>query len=204
MSDKVEIVVGPMSSGKTTEVSRRLERHKIAKKSIIVFKPTIDDRFGSDVVTDRKRRFTFKAHNLPQELSMEDIKSVLSMTEKFDVVGIDEVQFFNQNIVLLVQLLRENGKKVLLGGLDMDFKGQPFGYIGSLMAIACNVTKLHAVCTCCGEDAIFSQKLINGQPAPEGEVVEVGDVSSEEEEEKPSTTYEARCFNCFVPPHKVK
>lgn len=203
MSGRIEVIVGSMSSGKTTELGRRLNRHQIAKKTVVVFKPVIDDRYGSEVVKDRNGAFSFKAINIPQELNEKETEGILSLSEPYDVVGIDEVQFFNQHILNLVRTLREQGKTVLLCGLDMDFRGEPFGHVGSLMAISCDTLKLQAVCTSCGVDAVFTQKLINGNPASDGNIVEIGDVTSMVDSNA-SMTYEARCPKCFVPPYLVE
>lgn len=198
---KVEVIVGSMSSGKTSELGRRLERHLIAKRRIMVFKPEIDTRYGENVLTDRNRFYIFEAKNLPVDLTEEILEEVVELSDQYDVISFDEVQFFNERIVPLVQKLRKKGKIVLLCGLDMDFRGEPFGHIGPLMSIACDVTKLHAVCKGCGRDATVTQRLIAGEPAPEGETVRVGDVDSQEEE---SHTYEARCWDCYVHPSKVQ
>lgn len=199
---KVEIIVGSMSSGKTSELARRLERHVIAKRRVIVFKPQIDDRYGEDVMTDRNRFYTFPARNLPVSLKEENVQEVLDISQEYDVVSFDEVQFFDEGIVRLVQRLRKKGKIVLLCGLDMDYRGEPFGFVGQLMSVACHVSKLHAVCKKCGNDAVVTQRLIGESPAPEGELVQVGDVT-EAGEMKQAYTYEARCWTCYVHPSKV-
>lgn len=202
MTGRIETMVGSMSSGKTTELGRRLTRHRIAKKKVVVFKPTIDDRYGSEVVRDRNGAFQFPAINIPQELTESDISSVLTISQGYQVVGIDEVQFFNHNIVRLVRMLRNKGKTVLLCGLDMDYRGEPFGHIGSLMAISCDAVKFQAVCTVCGVDAVYTQKLLNGDPAGGGDVVEIGDVKGMVKSTD-SLSYEARCQRCFVPPYSI-
>lgn len=203
MTGRIETIVGSMSSGKTTELGRRLTRHQIAKKRVVVFKPAIDDRYGSEVVKDRNGAFQFPAVNIPQEITEEDVKGLLSFSEDYDVVGIDEVQFFNENIIRLARSLRDSGKTVLLCGLDMDYRGEPFGFIGSLMAISCDAVKFQAVCTICGVDAVFTQKLINGNPAGEGTVVQIGDVKGITKESD-SLSYEARCQKCYVPPYRIE
>ena len=158
----IEVVVGPMYSGKSEELIRRLKRAKIAKQNIIVFKPHIDEK-PSDIY----------------DLIDEDIQ----------VVGIDEVQFFDEDIVNIAVDLANKGVRVIAAGLDMDFKGEPFGPTPRLLAVAEFVDKIQAICSVCGQPATRSQRLIDGKPARyDDPIIQVGAVES----------YEARCRKCHV------
>lgn len=191
--------VGGMFAAKTASMLNEFERASLAKKSIICFKPNIDKRFGENIVKSRASAMTIKAEVLPVDGTEDDFAKVIEMTKNKDVIGFDESQFFGDWIVNLAIKLRESGKKVIFNGLDMTFEGKPFLSTALLMGIADKVVKLHAVCVCCGADATFSQKLINGKPVKDGNAVDVEDVSGKSE-----ITYEARCINCFVSPEKAK
>jgi thymidine kinase len=167
-----------MFSGKTDELIRRLVRAKIAKQKVQVFKPAIDVRYAVEKVTSHAGS-NFEA--IPVERAAD-------VREKLDadttVVGIDEAQFFDPEIVLVAQELASRGVRVLVAGLDMDFRGEPFGPMPTLMSMAENVDKLHAICMVCGDDASRTQRLVNGKPARyDDPVVIVG----------ASEMYEARC-----------
>jgi thymidine kinase len=167
-----------MFSGKTDELIRRLVRAKIAKQKVQVFKPAIDVRYAVEKVTSHAGS-NFEA--IPVERAAD-------VREKLDadttVVGIDEAQFFDPEIVLVAQELASRGVRVLVAGLDMDFRGEPFGPMPTLMSMAENVDKLHAICMVCGDDASRTQRLVNGRPARyDDPVVIVG----------ASEMYEARC-----------
>ena len=190
--------VGGMFAAKTASMLNEFERASLAKKSIICFKPDIDKRFGKDIVKSRASAMTIKAKVLPVDGTAEDIAKVIEMTKNKDVIGFDETQFFGVWLIDLITTLRELGKRVIFNGLDMTFEGKPFITTALLMGIADKVEKLHAVCVCCGNDASFSQKLINGVPVKSGNAVDVEDVSGKSE-----ITYEARCIDCFVPPLKM-
>jgi thymidine kinase len=172
------VVCGSMFSGKTDELIRRLVRAKIAKQKVQVFKPAIDVRYAVEKVTSHAGS-NFEA--IPVERAAD-------VREKLDadttVVGIDEAQFFDPEIVLVAQELASRGVRVLVAGLDMDFRGEPFGPMPTLMSMAENVDKLHAICMVCGDDASRTQRLVNGKPARyDDPVVIVG----------ASEMYEARC-----------
>ena len=195
---KLEVIAGPMFSGKTTELLRRIEREQIAKRSIKMYKPEIDTRHAVSAVTDRNRRLQFDAEPLPLNLDEEGVRALVARSIQFDVIGIDEVQFFAKWIVGFCQELRRIGQgkrvRVIVCGLDMTFRGEPFGHMGELMAVADSVQKFSAVCVGCSADAIYSQRLLGGLPAPHGDTVQIGDGES----------YEPRCSRCFVPPTRVE
>lgn len=174
----IEVVCGSMFSGKTDELIRRLVRATIAKQKVQVFKPAIDIRYAVEKVASHTGS-TFDA--IPVEKST-DIRSKLEADTT--VVGIDEAQFFDADVVLIAQELAARGVRVIVAGLDMDFRGEPFGSMPVLMAEAEDVTKLHAICMVCGGNASRTQRLVNGKPARYDEpIVIVG----------ASELYEARC-----------
>lgn len=181
----VEAVVGPMYSGKSEELIRRLKRAKIAKQEVIVFKPCIDNRFSKeDVVSHSGISIKAIAINHPEEI-------FAYVNEKTQVVGIDEIQFFDENIVPIALKLADKGIRVIAAGLDMDFKAEPFGPVPQLLARAEFVEKLQAVCMTCGAPATRTQRLIDGQPAKyDDPIILVGATES----------YEARCRKC----HQIK
>lgn len=174
----IEVITGSMFSGKTDELIRRLRRARIARQKVQVFKPVIDDRYSVEKVTSHAGN-EFEA--FPVAVSSE-------IWEKLDpetsVVAIDEAQFFDEGIVNIVQTLASRGIRVIVAGLDMDFRGEPFGVMPVMMAIAERVDKLQAICMVCGEPASRTQRLVNGKPAKYSDpVVIVG----------ASELYEARC-----------
>jgi thymidine kinase len=167
-----------MFSGKTDELIRRLVRATIAKQKVQVFKPAIDIRYAVEKVTSHTGS-NFEA--IPVEKAEEIRKKLEADTT---VVGIDEAQFFDLEIVQVAQELASHGVRVLVAGLDMDFKGEPFGPMPILMSLAESVEKLHAICMVCGDEASRTQRLVNGKPARyDDPVVIVG----------ASEMYEARC-----------
>jgi thymidine kinase len=167
-----------MFSGKTDELIRRLIRAKIAKQKVQVFKPAIDVRYAVEKVTSHAGA-DFDA--IPVEKASEIIGKLDADTT---VVGIDEAQFMDPDIVRVAQELAQTGKRVLVAGLDMDFRGEPFGPMPVLMSKAERVDKLHAICMVCGEEASRTQRLVNGRPARyDDPVVIVG----------AAEMYEARC-----------
>jgi thymidine kinase len=174
----IEVVCGSMFSGKTDELIRRLVRATIAKQKVQVFKPAIDVRYAVEKVTSHAGS-NFDA--TPVETSID----VLTRIEKdTTVVAIDEAQFFDPDIVQIVQQLASRGIRVVVAGLDTDFRGEPFGPMPILMSIAERVDKLHAICMVCGDEASRTQRLVNGNPARfDDPVVIVG----------ASEMYEARC-----------
>ena len=174
----IEVVCGSMFSGKTDELIRRLVRATIARQKVQVFKPAIDVRYAVEKVTSHAGA---NLDAIPVKNSAE-IKSKLDTDTT--VVGIDEAQFMDDGIVEVAQELAERGVRVLVAGLDMDFRGEPFGPMPVLMSMAESVDKLHAICMVCGDEASRTQRLVNGQPARyDDPVVIVG----------ASEMYEARC-----------
>lgn len=174
----VEVITGSMFSGKTDELIRRLRRATIARQKIQVFKPAIDIRFSTDKVTSHAGS-EYEATPVP---SSAEIRSRIE--KDTTVVGIDETQFFDAGITQVVQQLADEGIRVLVAGLDTDFRGEPFGPMPILMAQAEHVDKLHAICMVCGDSASRTQRLINDRPAKyDDPVVVVG----------ASELYEARC-----------
>lgn len=174
----VEVICGSMFCGKTEELIRRLRRARIAKQKVQVFKPVIDNRFDHKKVTSHSG---LDVDAQPVENS-DDILAQLDPSTT--VVGIDEVQFFDAGIVDVVEALAEQGIRVIVTGLDMDFRGEPFGCMPDLMARAEKVEKLQAICMVCGESASRTQRLVNGTPAHYDEPIVV--VGAQE-------MYEARC-----------
>jgi thymidine kinase len=174
----IEVITGSMFSGKTDELIRRLRRATIARQKVQVFKPAIDNRYNQEKVTSHAGS-DFAA--LPIQ-SAGDILGILD--QDTTVVAIDEAQFLEQEIMQVVQDLANRGLRVLVAGLDTDFRGEPFGPMPTLMAQAEIVDKLHAICMVCGEPAARTQRLVNGHPARyDDPVVIVG----------ASELYEARC-----------
>jgi thymidine kinase len=174
----IEVVCGSMFSGKTDELIRRLIRATIAKQKVQVFKPAIDVRYAVEKVTSHAGS-NFDA--MPVEKAA-DIRTKLD--KDTTVVGIDEAQFFDAEIVQIADELASRGIRVLVAGLDTDFRGEPFGSMPLLMSRAEHVDKLHAICMVCGEEASRTQRLVNGKPARfDDPVVIVG----------ASELYEARC-----------
>jgi thymidine kinase len=174
----IEVVCGSMFSGKTDELIRRLVRATIARQNVQVFKPAIDVRYAIEKVTSHTGS-NFDA--TPVEKSIDILTRIAKDTT---VVAIDEAQFFDSDIVQIVQQLASRGIRVLVAGLDTDFRGEPFGPMPILMSIAEHVDKLHAICMVCGDEASRTQRLVNGNPARyDDPVVIVG----------ASEMYEARC-----------
>ncbi|MBE6065517.1 thymidine kinase [Clostridium cochlearium] len=183
----IEVITGPMYSGKSEELIRRVRRVKIAKQRVQVFKPEIDNRYSNeDVVSHRGD----KEGAVPVKSSKDILKLIREDTQ---VVAIDEAQFFDKGIVEVVNKMANEGKRVICAGLDQDFRGEPFGYMPDIIAVAEFVHKVQAVCMVCGNPATKTQRLINGQPARyDDPIVLVGAKES----------YEARCRKCHIVPKK--
>lgn len=174
----IEVVCGSMFSGKTDELIRRLVRATIAKQKVQVFKPAIDVRYAVEKVTSHAGS-NYDA--IPVEKAA-DIREKLEADTT--VVGIDEAQFFDAEVVQVTEELADRGIRVIVAGLDMDFRGEPFGPMPTFMSRAERVDKLHAICMTCGDEASRTQRLVNGKPARyDDPVVIVG----------ASEMYEARC-----------
>lgn len=179
----IEVVIGPMYSGKSEELIRRIKRAKIAKQNIVVFKPKVDDRYSKEDVVSHSGD---SVNAIPINSAKEIYNFIDSKTQ---VVGIDEVQFFDEQIVEIAMDLADNGIRVIAAGLDMDFKGEPFGPTPKLLAVSEFVDKIQAICSVCGQPATRSQRLINKEPARyDDPIIQVGAVES----------YEARCRKCHV------
>ncbi|MFW6267164.1 MAG: thymidine kinase [Halanaerobium sp.] len=181
----LEVITGPMYCGKSEELIRRLRRVKIAKQKVKVFKPVLDNRYSKkDVVSHSGDSIEAVPVDHPEEI-LERID------DNVDVVGIDEAQFFHEDLVEICENLADKGIRVILAGLDRDFRSEPFGPMPELMARAEYVDKLHAICIQCGEPASRTQRLIDGEPAAADDpVILVG----------AAEVYEARCRSC----HEIK
>ena len=178
---RIEVITGPMFSGKSEELIRRLKRARIARQRVACYKPDIDLRYHRTSIASHSSQ----THEACTVANVERLKQELfPLLDSVEVVGIDEAQFFDEGIVLLVVELMHLGKRVILAGLDTTFTAEPFGPIPALMAIADEVTKLSAVCMICGAPAIHTQRLGASQ-----ELVVVGAAG----------VYEARCRACFKP-----
>ncbi|HYK73658.1 MAG TPA: thymidine kinase [Pseudoneobacillus sp.] len=155
----VEVICGSMFSGKSEELIRRVRRTQFAKQKIVVFKPQLDNRYADEAVVSHNGTSTMA---IPISQSKEIFNHI---DASIDVIAIDEVQFFDDEITKVVQQLADSGHRVIVAGLDQDFRGEPFGPIANLLSIAELVTKLQAVCAVCGSPASRTQRLINGRPA---------------------------------------
>ncbi|AXI01123.1 thymidine kinase [Sporosarcina sp. PTS2304] len=155
----MEVICGSMFSGKSEELIRRIRRAEFAKQKIAVFKPAIDDRYSEEAVVSHDGT-SMIANPIRKACEIPNLVS-----DDFDVVAIDEAQFFDEEILEVAISLADRGFRVIVAGLDQDFRGEPFGPMPQLMAVAELVTKLQAVCTVCGSPSSRTQRLINGQPA---------------------------------------
>lgn len=182
---RIELICGSMFSGKTEELIRRIRRATIAKQKVQVYKPAIDKRYHAEQVTSHAGAHT-DAHPVPKSAGI-----LAHVDADTDVVAVDEIQFFDWEIVEVVQELANRGYRVLCAGLDMDFRGEPFGPMPIILSSAEVVDKLRAICVVCGDEASRTQRLIDGEPAAwDDPVVMVG----------AAEVYEARCRQC----HAVK
>ena len=150
---RIEVICGSMFSGKTEELIRRLRRARIARQKVEIYKPALDTRYSeADVVSHDATTIA--------STPVEAAASILLLAAEADVVGIDEAQFFDQGLVEVCTTLANQGKRVIIAGLDMDFQGQPFGPMPALCAVAEDVTKVHAICVKCGDLAYVSHRLV--------------------------------------------
>jgi thymidine kinase len=149
----IEVICGSMFSGKTEELIRRLKRAKIAKQRVEIFKPEIDVRYSENEIVSHD-------NNSIVSTPIGSSQNILLMVSEVDVIGIDEAQFFDSSLVEVCSTLAEQGHRVIVAGLDIDFKGVPFGPMPDLMAVADDVTKVHAICVRCGAPAYISHRLI--------------------------------------------
>lgn len=184
----MEVIAGSMFSGKTEELLRRVRRATIARKRVQVFKSHLDDRYAGLWAVSSHDRRTFEA--TPVDSSSQILLRLDPMAQ---VIAIDEVQFLDAGIVNVVASLANRGRRVIMAGIDTDFRGEPFGPMPQLMAMAEVVDKLHAICVLCGSPASRTQRLIEGKPAPyESPTIMVGAADS----------YEARCRACHQVPRR--
>jgi thymidine kinase len=172
----IEVICGSMFSGKTEELIRRLTRARIAKQRVEIFKPQIDTRYSEEDVVSHNA-------NAIRSIPVQSANQILFYATQVDVVGIDEAQFFDNELASVCIQLADSGCRVIVAGLDMDFLGKPFGPIPELMAISEYVTKVHAICMSCGNLAHYSHRKIAGE-----KLVMLGETE----------TYEPLCRRCFT------
>jgi len=178
----IEVVCGSMFSGKTEELIRRLKRAEIARQKVAIFKPKIDQRYSkSEIVSHDEQKISSRV--------VGNAKEIIPLALEAHVVGIDEAQFFGPNLVSVCNTMANMGKRVIVAGLDMDYRGEPFGPIPKLLSIAEFITKTHAICVICGNPANYTYRT-------SGETSQVLLGASDK--------YEARCRNCFIPPSTTK
>lgn len=183
---RIEVICGSMFSGKTEELIRRVRRAQIARQFVQVFKPVIDVRYAASRVTSHSGQ-DYDAR--PCADSNEIARCINGETT---VVAVDEAQFFDDGLIEVVEQLASLGTRVIIAGLDLDFRGEPFGPMPLLLSRAEEVTKLHAICVICGEEASRTQRLVNGKPARHDDpIILVGAAEA----------YEARCREHHVVPH---
>jgi thymidine kinase len=186
----VEVVSGVMFSGKSEELLRRIRRAMIAKRRVQVFKSHLDDRYGGVFRISSHDGSEIEAHPVSTSVQVAEL-----VRPDAQVVAVDEAQFLDDGIVHVANDLADRGVRVIVAGTDMDFRGEPFGPIPRLLAIAERIDKLHAICVVCGDLATRNQRLIDGRPAPaEGPTIQVGG----------SESYEARCRRCHEVPTRTR
>lgn len=177
---RLEVICGSMFSGKSEELIRRLKRVTYTKQNILIFKHSIDKRYGDKGIFSHSK-YSMEAHPVS---TVEDMEIMIENHPDVEVIGIDEVQFFGEKVVDFCKKYVDLGKRVIVAGLDLDFKAEPFKPMPELLTIADEILKLKAICMVCGKDAYASQRLINGEPAYRDDpIVMVG----------ASENYEARC-----------
>lgn len=172
----VEVIAGSMFSGKTEELIRRLRRAMFAGLKVEIFKPAVDTRYSEDKVVSHDEKSIMST-------PVENASSILLLASGVEVVGIDEAQFFDNSLIEVCAMLADNGTRVIVAGLDMDFSGRPFGPIPALMAVAEYVSKVHAICVRCGNLANYSHRKIKSE-----KVVVLGE----------KDIYEPLCRSCYV------
>ena len=171
----IEVICGPMFSGKTEELIRRLVRAQIAKQKVTILKPSLDNRYSEDFIVSHNQRKI-------KSIAINNIKDIEKLSKNSDVVGIDEAQFFDTNLISICKKLAKNGKRVVIAGLEKDYQAVPFGPMPQLLVDAEFVTKVNAICMQCGDPANFSQRITE-----EKNQVVIGEIDK----------YEARCRKCF-------
>jgi thymidine kinase len=178
----IEVICGPMFSGKTEELIRRLVRAQIAKQKVAIFKPTTDNRFeGEYIVSHNQRKI--------KSIQVHDTGTILDYLNKADVFGIDEAQFFDKSIVKVCKSLANSGKRVVVAGLEKDYLAKSFGSMPELLVDAEYITKVNAICMGCGDPANFSHRI-----SSEKKLVVVGETDK----------YEALCRRCYIEQRKDK
>ena len=176
----IEVICGTMFSGKTEELIRRLRRAQIAKMSTTILKPRIDTRYSdAQIVSHNQMKMDSK--------SVGSSKEILSLAHGVKVVGIDEAQFFDDDLLSVCKVLASNGTRVVVAGLDTDYRGHPFGPMPNIMCEADYLDKLRAICVKCGNPATYTQRRTK-----DSEQILIGETD----------IYEARCRNCFEPPNE--
>jgi thymidine kinase len=174
----IEVICGSMFSGKTEELIRRVRRAEIAKLKTVIVKPTVDDRFSSKHIVSHNK-------NKIGSITLENVNDIYDLAKDADVVAIDEAQFFGDELVDVCKTLSKQKKRVVVAGLDTDYRGLPFGPMPDIMCEADYLDKLRAICVKCGNPATYTQRLSDDQ-----EQVVIGETN----------IYEARCRNCYQPP----
>ena len=177
----IEVICGSMFSGKTEELIRRIRRSQIAKMSTIIIKPKIDSRYSESHIVSHNQ-LKLEAH------IVDSSKEIIPLTEQVSVVAIDEAQFFDNSILNVCKQLAADGKRVVVAGLDTDYRGRPFGPMPKLMCEADYLDKLRAICLKCGNPAACTQRITK-----DAAQVVIGELDK----------YEARCRNCFEPPEEI-
>ncbi len=174
----IEVICGSMFSGKTEELMRRVRRAQIAKMDTIIFKPRVDDRYSPEHIVSHNQL------KLDSQI-VETADEILSKSQKTEVIAIDEAQFFDDDIVEICKILAKQKKRIIIAGLDTDYRGKPFGPMPELMCEADYVDKLRAICVKCGNPATYTQRT-----SKDSQRVVIGETDK----------YEARCRNCYKPP----
>ncbi|MGE4571281.1 MAG: thymidine kinase [Candidatus Izemoplasmatales bacterium] len=185
----IEVITGPMFAGKTEELLRRIKRLEYAKQNIVVFKPTVDNRYSENQVISHD-------HNKTQSINISEAREILNyVNNETQVVAIDEIQFLDEEAVDICEYLADKGVRVIVSGLDRDFRGEPFSFMPKLLSLAEYVTKLTAICVKCQTPASRTQRIIEGKPAKyDDPIILIGAKDS----------YEARCRDCHEIPNKPK
>ncbi|MFQ6604605.1 MAG: thymidine kinase [Fidelibacterota bacterium] len=176
----IEVICGSMFSGKTEELMRRLRRAQIANMDLAIFKPRLDTRYSSEHIVSHNQL------KMPSFL-VENPEEIITRAETADVIGIDEAQFFNESLVAVCKQLARNKKRVIVAGLDTDYRGEPFGPMPHIMCEADYLTKLRAICVKCGNPATYTQRTSSDRNR-----IVLGETDK----------YEARCRDCYQPPEE--
>lgn len=195
MCGHILVITGGMFSGKSEELIKRCKKFaEYGKKRVKVYKPSGDNRFSEEEVVSRMG-YRYPATNIPEQITESLVEEILKDAETYDVIGFDEAQFYSKHIMFLVEELAHRGKYVIVAGLNMDYRGREFGFVGGLLAMSDEMERMYSFCKVCGSDkGTHTQRLVNGKPAKKGSpIVLIGDKED----------YEPRCRNCFVPPSKA-